>query len=66
MESAQLIQLLLGAIASLASALAFMYRAESKRKDALIERLLNAALKQTDVTDRTVSLAETREKRMQR
>lgn len=49
---------LLGVIGTLASVIAFMYRAESKRKDELITRLLRQANRTADVTDRTVTLAE--------
>jgi len=62
MDAAQLVPLLLGAVATLSTALAYMYREESKRKSALIDRLLDAALRTTDVTDRTVTLAEKRER----
>jgi hypothetical protein len=59
------IGLLLGAISVLAGVIGFLYRvqvAESKRKDELIDRLLRQANRTVDVTDRTVSLAEKRQR----
>lgn len=68
MDPSWIIATLLGAISALACAIGVMYRAqvaESKRKDALIDRLLRQADRAVETTGRTVSLAEKRQRELE-
>ena len=66
-DPAWAIGMLMSTIGALVSALVVMWRQsqmENKRKDELIDRLLRQVGRAADVTDRTVSLAEKRQRRL--
>jgi hypothetical protein len=68
-EDTSLVPLLIGAIGTMATALGILWRqsvSESKRKDALIDLLLEQVSRNADATEKVVDLGIKREALMRR